>query len=313
MPPAIQPHDADGGTSRRIGRRTLLRRTGALVTLAGGAASVQAATSDPAGAAGGDPLVLGQANDSGASGSALTSSDGADATLTLGNTGTGRGPLALIPSDDSVLSSDLLSQGELLTNAGVLLFVSIGADTGDTPLLAPVHTDWTTPQVIGIEPVRMLDTRSASLRGAVVDPVVLDGSGRLQAGKWLQLDLSFLGFAEAAFVNLTAVSPTANGYLTLAPAPADGLGAPSTSSLNYPSGVTIGNAAVVAIADDQTIWIYSKATTHVVLDVTALNSSPELLDGAVPALRDARSSGSSARAAARRAAFTRSMAKPRAL
>jgi hypothetical protein len=81
--------------------------------------------------------------------------------------------------------------------------------------------------------------------------------------------------AKAVSVNLTAVGPTAGGYLTLFPT---GITRPVVSSLNYNAGEpAVGNGALVPLADQTThaedLSVYTRVaavggTVHAVLDVT---------------------------------------------
>jgi hypothetical protein len=72
--------------------------------------------------------------------------------------------------------------------------------------------------------------------------------------------------ATAAVVNLTAVSPAADGFLTAFPC---GSEPPGTSSVNYLAGEIVANLALVPLAPDGSICVYSYAATDVVVDVTA--------------------------------------------
>lgn len=79
--------------------------------------------------------------------------------------------------------------------------------------------------------------------------------------------------AAAVTVNVTAVSPTDRGFLTLFPS---GISTPTVSSLNFPSGAATGNGAIVPLADQMSepedLSIYTRVldggSVHVVLDVT---------------------------------------------
>lgn len=256
-----------------LGRRTLLRRAGTIAALAGGAAVVQAGGPLSADAASGDPLTLGTANTSGTTPTSVTSAATSGPTLTVANTSTGtsaRGPLVLPKSDDTIFTSTALVEGELFV--GGLTSDLWYVDNVSAPDAALVFTEVTANQVVGIKPVRVLDTRSAPSRALVVlNPSVLDASGRQRANTWMQIDMTSLAiFFESAFVNLTAVLPTAAGFLSIAPAPPAGNGSPATSNLNYAKAVTLANAAVAPTVDG-TVWIYTHSTTHVLLDVNALN------------------------------------------
>jgi len=291
-----QEASATSTSAKVLDRRSLLRRAGSVAAIATGAAVVQTTGAGSASAAAGDNAVLGPGNDAGTNTTAITSAATGDATLHLANTGTTHGALSLAdcPAGFSTLLTK--STGELYADGGDLYWVDGKYKAG-----AFVFTESTANQVVGIVPLRMLDTRTTAGRGYVMPPTgpaALDALGRLIGQRWLQVDLSSLAdFFESAFVNLTAVSPTAPGYLTIAPSmPA---GAPSTSSLNFGTA-NLANSAVVPSIDG-TVWIYASRTTHVLLDVTALNlpGSTHLL-AAQPASPAIRSN------AERRAAFAKS-------
>jgi hypothetical protein len=256
-----------------IGRRAFVTRAGALAAIAGTAIVADAASGPAAEAAAGDNLILGQLNNSGAQFTTLSSTSTTGPTLMVQNTSvastTTHGPLLIDKSSDNIFASTVLEPGEMFAGAADTDLFYVNNATA--PSAAMVFTEATANQVVGIQPVRMLDSRTAGGRSRVLNPQVFAASGQLRALQWLQLDLTSLAdFFESAFVNVTAVAPTAAGYMAIVPEPPAGNGAPGTSSLNYVKGVTTANAAVVPTVDG-TVWIYSRATTHVLVDVTALN------------------------------------------
>jgi hypothetical protein len=86
-------------------------------------------------------------------------------------------------------------------------------------------------------------------------------------------------------VNATVVVPPAGGFLKIYPCTSTATAAPATSSLNYTSGATTGNSAVVAQANGG-ICVVASQTVNVILDVTgyftggfsALPSPQRLID-----------------------------------
>ena len=77
--------------------------------------------------------------------------------------------------------------------------------------------------------------------------------------------------AQAAALNVTVVTPTSSGYLTLWPSNA--AKKPIVSTINWAVGETaIANGAVVPVAPsatlDLSVFNGSTGNTHVVLDVT---------------------------------------------
>ena len=71
--------------------------------------------------------------------------------------------------------------------------------------------------------------------------------------------------ARAVAVNLVAVAPSGAGFLTAFPR---GVKRPETSSLNYASGETVANGAIVKIGSEGMICFFVKTATHVILDVS---------------------------------------------
>ncbi|HKH48543.1 MAG TPA: M12 family metallo-peptidase [Thermoanaerobaculia bacterium] len=123
----------------------------------------------------------------------------------------------------------------------------------------PVATDFYT-----LAPCRVLDTRNPDgpAGGPVLSPTgersfPIAGSCGVPAN------------AVAVAANVTVISPTVGGYLSIVPGNAFPLG---TSILNFPSGTILANNATLGLATDGagTIRILNGAggTTHVVLDVT---------------------------------------------
>lgn len=105
----------------------------------------------------------------------------------------------------------------------------------------------------GVAPVRALDTRSANARVAAGGTTVvhLDTVG-VPAG------------VDAVVVNLTAVDPGGPGYLSVSPCP--GAAGP-VSSVNYRTGQTVADLAIMPVAADGTICVQSYASAHVLVDV----------------------------------------------
>jgi hypothetical protein len=264
--------------SPAIGRRGLLRGAGAALAVAGGAVVATTVTAGPAQAAANDPLTLGAANSADAATTGLTSASATDATLTLENTST-QAPLRLVPSGDDAFNAQDLQAGSLLNHGGDLHYAYVD---GGATFPALVFNEVTALQLVAIQPVRMLDTRSPAGRDNVVSGA-LDSQGRLLGGHWLVLDLTTLAFFFDSVVgNLTAVAPTNNGYVGVAPKPL--AGPAQTSTINYVRGVTLANGLTAAVDPDTgTLAIYTTATTHLILDVNALNTpGPDWVSAAPP-------------------------------
>jgi hypothetical protein len=157
--------------------------------------------------------------------------------------GTGRttAALAVVPLSDGNLQLRLGGG-----TAHVLLDVAgyvPAADAVDGPL-----ADYLTAG-----PTRLLDTRGSAPVAAGHDlRVPVAGHAGVPVG------------ATAVLVTATAIRPTASGYLTAYPTGA----ASTTSTLNYVTGQTVANSALVPLAADGSLSLQVGAgSSHVVLDV----------------------------------------------
>jgi hypothetical protein len=110
-----------------------------------------------------------------------------------------------------------------------------------------------------ITPFRALDTRNGTggRRGALGPNTAYD------------LDVRGVGDvpaeADAVVVNVTAVAPTAFGYVTVWPSGED---RPFASSLNFPAGAAVPNMVVAKIGANGKIGIFNaNGNTHIVVDV----------------------------------------------
>jgi hypothetical protein len=104
-----------------------------------------------------------------------------------------------------------------------------------------------------VAPVRALDTRP--------------GGARLAAGANATVHLDAVGVpttADAVVINVTAVEPGGPGYLSVSPCP--GAAGP-VSSVNYGTGQTVADLAVIPIAPDGTICVQTYAAADVLVDV----------------------------------------------
>jgi len=107
-----------------------------------------------------------------------------------------------------------------------------------------------------VTPCRVVDTRNGSaLPADAARRVAVAGSCGIPAG------------ARAVAVNLTAVVPSATGYLTLHPS--DQL-RPATSTLNYRAAKTRANNALMSLSTDGALDVFNGggASIHFILDVT---------------------------------------------
>lgn len=109
-------------------------------------------------------------------------------------------------------------------------------------------------------PTRILDTRKGI--GA--------SKAKVSQGSYVRLKVAGNGGipaqVSAVALNLTVTDATGNGYIA---AQADGEGAPGISNLNYATGQTVANAAIVSVGADGYIDIYNVGTAKAAADLIA--------------------------------------------
>ncbi|MDQ1586579.1 MAG: hypothetical protein QOH80_1944 [Actinomycetota bacterium] len=289
--------NTDPSTSRddspSFDRRSLLRTGSALLAGVAGAATLGVVGAPGANAVTGAPVLLGTANDGGATETSLTGT--ANPTFGLINSG-GAAPLNLeSASFDFGTYAAASASGDLVNQDGTLLF------SHATDAVGGVYTDVWANMLIPLVPQRAVDTRGAGGRVRIVNPVGnLDSQGRLISGHTIEIDLEsdYVFGGVAGFFNLTSVASVGGGYLTLWPSGTK----PSTSSLNFQKGVAIANGLVCGLSDVDSVQIFASATTHVILDLMAVFAgwdgqvNPLYLPGSAPF-----AAGKTAKAAPRRA------------
>jgi hypothetical protein len=272
---------------RAVGRRALLTRGGVVVAGVVGAGMAGAAAAAPASAATGDPVLQGQSNNVGTNVAAteiVATNDVTTPTPTviltnLGGDATAQEaspPLRLTPAGTGLFfPSTATAGGDMVaTNDGNLWFTHDIPTVG--PFAAPVHTDANSNSFVPLAaPKRMLDTRSSSGRANVLDPSgKFDSSGRLLAGKTIHINLSSLVFfGDAVTSTLSAVTPTATGFMILW---SGGVARPTAVSINFVAAQSISDLTVSALASfsqtaTDTIAIWTSKTTHVLLDVAGFS------------------------------------------
>ncbi len=127
---------------------------------------------------------------------------------------------------------------------GAAVAVSLGAGG----LLVADAADGPRSDVVLTDPVRILDTRDGhdiGLAGPFVSPVAqklqVAGPIALPGGTRTVVPAG----ATGVLLNVTAVGPTANGFISVRPG--DAAGPPKTSSLNVTTGSAVPNAVTVAL------------------------------------------------------------------
>lgn len=123
----------------------------------------------------------------------------------------------------------------------------------------------------GVQPQRLLDTRTVAQGGEGTIDGDFAGDGALGQGETLLLPvvgrgtIPPLGGVGAVALNVTVVGPTAANFLTVFPS---GTPLPNASNLNFAAGQTIANMAMVKVGADGNIAIYNNAgSTQVLVDI----------------------------------------------
>ena len=117
-----------------------------------------------------------------------------------------------------------------------------------------------------VTPVRALDTRTTNIPGGV--------AARVQAGGEVSLPIAGAngvpGNATAVVLNVTAVSPTVAGYVTVYP---NGVSAPLASNLNFVPGDIVPNLVIVGIGSQGKVNLFNaNGTIDLVADVVGYYS-----------------------------------------
>ncbi len=114
-----------------------------------------------------------------------------------------------------------------------------------------------------VTPCRLIDTRNANgpyggpaLGSGAVRNVIATGQCGVASG------------ATSLALNVTVVSPAGGGWLTLYPGPS-GSPLPSNSTINYTTGKTRANNAVISLGSDGSLNVYNSgpATVNFIIDV----------------------------------------------
>ena len=117
--------------------------------------------------------------------------------------------------------------------------------------------------------------RSLRLRASTIDWLYF-GGGRVGAGSVTEIQVTrrgeipdeIPGEATAVMLNVTAVNPTAAGYLTVF---ACGIDIPNASNVNYQSGQIVSNMVFAEVDLSGKVCVFSTAATDLVIDVNGYN------------------------------------------
>jgi hypothetical protein len=277
----------DAPLDRPLDRRFLIRGGAVLAGAAGVTAIGAAIAPAKADAADGDEVVLGQLN-AATSTTEITidgTAGGADATLALNNA---NGPSLALQALDAKWDGPL-GVGEIVnTEVGP----NIGVDYGAGAVTTFLATEADLLNTFPIPAQRLLDTRSASSRAAIVgsSSAPFDAAGRLKSGAHIDVavaatdDLALIG----VFLNLTAFESTAAGFLEIyTPGPRS-----NRPTVRFQRNVAVANHAFVGPDTSEgayTVRIYASQPTHVLLDlvgaVTGYQPSGPAAAVAAPARR----------------------------
>lgn len=269
-------------------RRQLLTMAGAAV--AGGTA-LALTGANPAGAANGDPVLLGSNNTATAT-TFISSNAGLSGVLAVSATGdgtnglqaagqgdasdvklNGTGRLAQVGAltgtaqptwgvEDTLIGDGVDAAHELVRTTTGLIWASAGGAGSSTTWkrINAVRFDNPNGNGTAFSPFRLLDTRSGSKRSTNIN-YVTDVAGHA----------NIPDDAIAIFGNVTVVSPNWTGFLTLFPT---GTAVPTVANLNFSSGEIAGNFFMVGLgtggnAGDLSVRAGDVAgkTYHVIIDV----------------------------------------------
>ena len=125
-----------------------------------------------------------------------------------------------------------------------------------------------------IEPItaaRLADSRPAQ----PTTDATHRGFGPLQQDQHIAIDIAGRGpidrRATAAAVTVTAVAPTHHGHITIYPCDRP---RPHASTLNYRPGQTIAATTWTTLTTSGQLCVYTHATTHIVIDINAVQLPP---------------------------------------
>jgi 5'-nucleotidase len=152
---------------------------------------------------------------------------------------------------------------------------ALTAYLGDNSPVPPPSTDRVneigsalpTP-INSLTPARLLETRTGP-NDKTVDGL-FEGGGRVAAGGTVELTVAGRGGvsadATAVVLNLGAVLPSADGFLTVWPC---GETRPLASNVNYYAGNVVSNSVLAKVGEDGKVCIYTLAETHLIADVNS--------------------------------------------
>lgn len=138
------------------------------------------------------------------------------------------------------------------------------------------------PEIISLIPARLLETRDAP-ELTTIDGL-FEGDGRLSAGSETEIDVVGRGGiaadgTDAVVINVTAISPTERGFVTVYPCGER----PLASSLNYgAAGAVVGNELIAKLSDSGSVCVYTSAETDLTIDSVGSVPSASPLNSLAP-------------------------------
>jgi hypothetical protein len=151
--------------------------------------------------------------------------------------------------------------------AGVVVASVVGV--GGLAVVRATSGSSSASSFVPVSPVRVLDTRSdlglAEVTDGVAGTLKVTGSIPTATSNGVVNAVVVPAGATAVVLNVTAVNPTAGGYVSLRPG--DATGAPTVSTLNVTAGGTFPNGATITIpttgahAGQIQVWYEAEGTT----------------------------------------------------
>jgi hypothetical protein len=128
-------------------------------------------------------------------------------------------------------------------------------------------------------PLRLLDTRPGL-------PAVNPHKGKIAGTTDFPLQVAGVGTvppgATGVVLNVTAVEPAGDGFITVYPGPCGAANRPFVSNLNFRGGQVVPNSVAVKVGTGGVVCIYSNVTTDLVVDFNASFGTGTALRSATP-------------------------------
>jgi hypothetical protein len=174
------------------------------------------------------------------------------------NFGAGATIAAMVVTTASGLTGDIC----LYTSAATHLVVDLQVNISNGP-------PWENRMHRALVPARLLDSRPGS---ATIDGVQA-GAGGITAGSVTRVHVAGRGSVEASAtsvaLSVAAVSAAAAGFLTVWPC---GSPRPNASNVNFASGQTVANVAMVGLDATGEVCVFTSAATDLIVDATGFES-----------------------------------------